>query len=172
MPTALHDDVCDLEIGPATKHLHRPQCLLNTRNREDRIAQAIGDPGSVLPRAGRDTDQPESVTRWSTRAVIAVVDADRSSSMPPGMAYLDDAPGGGLTTGGDLRCQTRAVNADGRTFRCTINAWHPNRLHEFEAERTCRVCGCTDLNACTGGCAWVDADLCSACLADAMVVRR
>jgi hypothetical protein len=33
----------------------------------DRIAQAIGDPGSILPRV---TD--ETVTRWSTRAVEAV----------------------------------------------------------------------------------------------------
>lgn len=27
----------------------------------------------------------------------------------------------------------------------------------------CRVCGCTDFNACPGGCWWVEADLCSAC---------
>lgn len=27
----------------------------------------------------------------------------------------------------------------------------------------CRVCGCTDLRACPGGCAWVAHDLCSAC---------
>jgi len=39
----------------------------------DRIAQAIGDPGSILPRLGRDTDNPESVTSWSTRAVEAVL---------------------------------------------------------------------------------------------------
>lgn len=32
-----------------------------------------------------------------------------------------------------------------------------------EEERSCRVCGCTDLNACEGGCSWVDEDLCSAC---------
>lgn len=31
------------------------------------------------------------------------------------------------------------------------------------APRTCRVCGCTDDDACEGGCWWVDADLCSAC---------
>lgn len=29
--------------------------------------------------------------------------------------------------------------------------------------RTCRVCGCWELNACNGGCSWVEADLCSAC---------
>lgn len=27
----------------------------------------------------------------------------------------------------------------------------------------CRVCGCTDLNACPGGCFWVAPDLCSVC---------
>lgn len=29
--------------------------------------------------------------------------------------------------------------------------------------RACRSCGCTDLWACDGGCAWVEDDLCSAC---------
>jgi hypothetical protein len=29
--------------------------------------------------------------------------------------------------------------------------------------RTCRVCGCTERNACPGGCSWVDVDLCSQC---------
>lgn len=27
----------------------------------------------------------------------------------------------------------------------------------------CRVCGCTDHNACDGGCHWVEEDLCSSC---------
>lgn len=30
-------------------------------------------------------------------------------------------------------------------------------------ERTCRVCGCTEDNACEGGCSWVEEDLCSSC---------
>lgn len=29
--------------------------------------------------------------------------------------------------------------------------------------KTCRVCGCTDDNACPGGCYWVEDDLCSRC---------
>jgi hypothetical protein len=29
---------------------------------------------------------------------------------------------------------------------------------------TCRVCGCTDLDGCGGGCSWVESDLCSACV--------
>lgn len=28
----------------------------------------------------------------------------------------------------------------------------------------CRGCGCTDTQACPGGCAWVEKDLCSACI--------
>lgn len=33
-------------------------------------------------------------------------------------------------------------------------------------ERVCVVCGCTEAEACPGGCAWVsdDANLCTACL--------
>lgn len=27
----------------------------------------------------------------------------------------------------------------------------------------CRRCGCTDLQACEGGCSWTEEDLCSAC---------
>ena len=31
-------------------------------------------------------------------------------------------------------------------------------------EPACRVCGCTEDNACEGGCTWVEEDLCSACV--------
>lgn len=30
-------------------------------------------------------------------------------------------------------------------------------------ERHCRICGCTELQACRGGCSWIDKDLCSSC---------
>lgn len=30
-------------------------------------------------------------------------------------------------------------------------------------ERACRVCGCTQFNACPSGCWWIEADLCSEC---------
>ena len=32
--------------------------------------------------------------------------------------------------------------------------------------RTCRGCGCTQYNACDGGCWWVEDDLCSECVTD------
>lgn len=42
------------------------------------------------------------------------------------------------------------------------------RWQEYIAERVsgepvCRVCGCTQYNACPGGCFWVEDDLCSRC---------
>lgn len=40
--------------------------------------------------------------------------------------------------------------------------------------RTCRVCGCTDRRACLDEgyrpCWWVEADLCSACVDDAVAI--
>lgn len=32
-----------------------------------------------------------------------------------------------------------------------------------ENEQTCRICGCTQNNACEGGCYWVEDHLCSQC---------
>jgi hypothetical protein len=34
---------------------------------------------------------------------------------------------------------------------------------QAEEEQKCRVCGCTQYNACEGGCYWVKEDLCSKC---------
>lgn len=34
----------------------------------------------------------------------------------------------------------------------------------MKPNKACRVCGCTDTAACFGGCAWVEPDLCSACV--------
>lgn len=38
-----------------------------------------------------------------------------------------------------------------------------DQVRERFAIATCRVCGCTDDEACVGGCWWVEADLCSGC---------
>ena len=35
------------------------------------------------------------------------------------------------------------------------------------ADRKCAGCGCTEQKACSGGCEWVDWDLCTACNAKA-----
>ncbi|MDP1555782.1 MAG: hypothetical protein Q8L84_09995 [Hyphomonas sp.] len=42
----------------------------------------------------------------------------------------------------------------------------------FTQLRACRVCGCIDERACEGGCEWVGADLCSACVPDADSARE
>lgn len=36
---------------------------------------------------------------------------------------------------------------------------------------TCRICGCTENNACMGGCYWVQPDLCSSCEEVAGLIR-
>ncbi len=128
-----HDTVCDLQIGSETSDRHKPNCPLDPRSRKDRIAAAIGNPGSVLPRGHSDRTGAdgapvlESVTRWATHAVLAVLDGE--TGLPPGMAYLNDAPGD--TT---LQCQVRTINTQGVTFRCTLRAWHPDRQHALTPE--------------------------------------
>lgn len=39
----------------------------------------------------------------------------------------------------------------------------PLLARDNKQERKCRVCGCTEQNACEGGCSWVEEDLCSSC---------
>jgi ParB/RepB/Spo0J family partition protein len=51
----------------------------------------------------------------------------------------------------------------------TIAGIHPGRVIILVADDAggiveCRECGCTDARACAGGCSWVEADLCSACV--------
>jgi hypothetical protein len=83
-------------------------------------------------------------------------------------------------------------NAAGEAERCIVISFDQNaelqerrvrRIAErhfnlIESERTCRVCGCSDEDACVtepnyrgngipiegGNCFWVDSDLCSACV--------
>ena len=38
-------------------------------------------------------------------------------------------------------------------------------------EEKCKICGCTDYNACEGGCYWVAEELCSKC-ADELINRN
>ena len=40
---------------------------------------------------------------------------------------------------------------------------NPGITEEEEVADQCRVCGCTQLNACQGGCYWVEEDLCNVC---------
>lgn len=43
------------------------------------------------------------------------------------------------------------------------NCWQKYFRERVAAEQVCRVCGCTQQNACPGGCSWVEEDLCSSC---------
>ena len=36
-------------------------------------------------------------------------------------------------------------------------------IDEPVLDKPCRICGCTDVRACPGGCFWVEPDLCSLC---------
>lgn len=41
--------------------------------------------------------------------------------------------------------------------------WQKYFLERVDQEPVCRICGCTQENACPGGCYWVEPDLCSGC---------
>ncbi len=36
-------------------------------------------------------------------------------------------------------------------------------MADIKRDQRCRICGCTNHEACPGGCEWVEADLCSRC---------
>lgn len=55
-------------LGVLAQAVHDAQDVAYDSRLTNRIAQAIGDPGSILPRIPGET-----VTRWSTRAVEAVL---------------------------------------------------------------------------------------------------
>ena len=44
-----------------------------------------------------------------------------------------------------------------------VEKQHTCKHFELRDEPKCRICGCTQNNACEGGCYWVEEDLCSKC---------
>lgn len=47
------------------------------------------------------------------------------------------------------------------------SCWQKFIKQVVTSEQVCRVCGCTENNACPpDGCSWVEEDLCSACVKD------
>lgn len=43
------------------------------------------------------------------------------------------------------------------------SCWQKYFRERVASEPVCRVCGCTEDNACPGGCSWVEENLCSRC---------
>ncbi|MFN4176459.1 hypothetical protein [Phenylobacterium sp.] len=55
---------------------------------------------------------------------------------------------------------------DGDTDAMLAEAWQMGAravLNTLRGRAVCRICGCWELEACEGGCGWVEADRCSAC---------
>lgn len=72
----------------------------------------------------------------------------------------------GVLADGKLVQSSDLLDTNPQLNRCG-QALMIERAAELVAEaraRSCRVCGCTDERACEGGCRWVEADLCSACV--------
>lgn len=76
---------------------------------------------------------------------------------------------------GPSPCQVRQTDwpeCNGESEQCgdrpIWQCWQKYILERVDAEPVCRVCGCTQNNACPGGCYWVEPDLCSACAEAAM----
>lgn len=100
------------------KGFHEVTCPADTRPIKDRIAQAIGDPGSVVGRRLGPTwvddpdayaDEFESPVRWSTRAVLALLE-----SIAP-HHEIEFSPAGWVIAH-SMRCR---LNGD--LFGCPIN---------------------------------------------------
>ena len=67
-------------------------------------------------------------------------------------------------------CQVRQIDwpeCNGESEQCgdrpIWQCWQKYILERVDTEQVCRICGCTDNNACPGGCYWAKPDLCSAC---------
>lgn len=60
--------------------------------------------------------------------------------------------------------QVRIGIAAPREIRVDRSEIRAARRLALSARRQCRVCHCSQEQACPGGCHWVDLDLCSACV--------
>ena len=57
-----------------------------------------------------------------------------------------------------------AALTEGEERERLILGYASNLDAQLKTQRRCRICGCTDENACYGGCSWVEIDLCSKCM--------
>lgn len=117
-------------------------------------------------RAGEDPGMISQTTGVKLATVMAMAAAVAKVSgivAPPAAPVVDETPeivndaaAATTETPEPTDNETGTVN-DSPTGEVPVDAPKP--------VRRCRVCGCTDDHACLGGCWWVEADLCSACLA-------
>lgn len=84
------------------------------------------------------------------------VDYETASCVDPANFDLDV----GMAVGAD-RIKQRLWDRLGFVLQWALYGFKPCL---FDGVRRCRVCGCTDDQACEGGCYWVEPDLCSACV--------
>lgn len=110
-------------------------------------------------------------TRSAVIAVAQLVDChpDAGCCRPWGESEYTEAGGRTRTAIHHLVLEDVAPLAQPVPARGQLGLWRPSPEVAAAAVpvRTCRVCGCTDDNAClTGGrpCSWVAPDLCSACV--------
>ena len=120
-------------------------CLLN---REDEAAKSYLEE-LVSLRAQFTAFQQESNRMAKAFALLCRV-LDDFAGLPPCQVRQMDWP---ECNGESEQCGNRPL------WQC----WQKYILEQVDAEPVCRVCGCTQHNACPGGCYWVEPDLCSAC---------
>lgn len=68
---------------------------------------------------------------------------------------------GSLIRAQEVAIEVQARLAEDRGY--TLSGSNPQNRN-WDMAASCRVCGCTDDRDCPGGCHWVMADLCSACV--------
>ena len=110
-------------------------------------AWLLGLSKEELAKAARAVGAPIGKTKSATADAIAAA-AKAKRWTPPAMLELLVAPKVAPPTKAPAT-KKRAAAAVSKSKRVR--------------ERSCRVCGCTEAQACPGGCHWVGRDLCSAC---------
>lgn len=118
--------------------------------------------------------EEEKLLRWACEALkvdVAALERKAIAAIPDEPWWTDGAPASTkrfthLATAGNSRtaCGARGETATVAEDKVTCPSCRETAELDLEPITTCRVCGCSDLDACDGGCSWVALDLCSACI--------
>lgn len=65
----------------------------------------------------------------------------------------------------DVRRFVEPIAMPGKQGLFEVEDWHFSAPYVLAGPR-CRICGCTNDNACPEGCHWIEPDLCSSCAAE------